>query len=151
MLAGGPAGAPLRSCAVQQIVDATSAILAEVKAAGGGMLTAAVGRGSRGSLPLLAARLTRLENAAHQMVDSAQSGDAVALRGQIARFDVLTAAMWTVHLSEYPRNPRTPGAASGHGGGQLAPASVAPAARGPARAAQPLPREGNRAKFAARR
>jgi hypothetical protein len=100
MLAGGPGGAPLRPCAVQQIAEATSAILAEVRAAGGGTFTVAAGRSSPGSVPLLVARLTRLENAAGEMIDSARRGDAGALRMQIARFDVLTAAMWIVHLSE---------------------------------------------------
>jgi hypothetical protein len=100
MLAGGPGGAPLRRCAVQQIAEATSAILAEVRAAGAGKSALAAGRSSPGRVPLLAARLARLENSADQMIDSARSGDTVALRVQIARFDVLTAAMWTVHLSE---------------------------------------------------
>jgi len=103
MLAGGPGGAPLRPCAVQQIAEATSAILAEVRAAGGGTFTVAAGRSSPGSLPLLAARLGRLENAAGEMIESARRGDSGALRMQIARFDVLTAAIWTVHLSEYAR------------------------------------------------
>jgi hypothetical protein len=98
MLAGGPGGAPLRPCAVQQIAEATGAILAEVRAAGAGRFAVDAGRSSPG--PLLAARLTRLENAADQMIDSARSGDTVSLRTQIARFDVLIAAMWTVHLSE---------------------------------------------------
>ena len=127
MLAGGPGGAPLRPCAVQQVIEATDAILAEVRAAGSDMLPAtdrgAAGsvppsrggprsaprgapgsvppqRGAPGRVPLLATRLTRLENAALQMIDSARSGDAAALREQIARFDVLTSAMWTVQLSE---------------------------------------------------
>ena len=122
MLAGGPGGAPLRPCAVQQVSEATDAILAEVRASGGDMLPAtdrgAAGsvppfrsgprgagsvpprRGAPGMVPLLAARLTRLENAALQMIDSARSGDAAALREQIARFDVLTSAMWTIQLSE---------------------------------------------------
>lgn len=100
MLAGGPAGAPLRPCAILQIAEATSAVLAEVRAAGGGTFTVAAGRSSPGSVPLLGARLTRLENAAGEMIDSARRGDAGGLRMQIARFDVLTAAMWTVHLSE---------------------------------------------------
>ena len=122
MLAGGPGGAPLRPCAVQQVIEATDAILAEVRASGD-MLPAtdrgAAGsvppsrsgprgapgsvpprRGAPGRVPLLAARLTRLENAALQMIDSARSGDAAALREQIARFDVLTSAMWTIQLSE---------------------------------------------------
>jgi len=119
MLAGGPGGAPLRSCAVHQIIEATSAILAEVRAGGSGLIPAADRdapgsvpppreapdsvprpRDAAGNLPLLAARLTRLENAAGQMIDSARSGNSVALREQIARFDVLTSAMWTIQLSE---------------------------------------------------
>jgi hypothetical protein len=122
MLAGGPGGAPLRPCAVQQVTEATDAILAEVRASGSDMLPAtdrgaassvpprstprgAPGsvpprRGAPGRVPLLAARLTRLENAAFQMIDSARSGDAAALREQIARFDVLTSALWTIQLSE---------------------------------------------------
>jgi len=119
MLAGGPGGAPLRPCAVQQVIEATDAILAEVRTAGGDMFPAtdrgaaasvppprgAPGRvppphGAPGRVPLLAARLTRLENAALQMIDSARSGDAAALREQVARFDVLTSAMWTIQLSE---------------------------------------------------
>jgi hypothetical protein len=130
MLAGGPGGAPLRPCAVQQVTEATEAILAEVRASGSDMLPVtdrgaassvppprsaprgAPGsvpprRGAPGRVPLLAARLTRLENAALQMIDSARSGDAAALREQIARFDVLTSAMWTVQLSECtPAGPR---------------------------------------------
>jgi hypothetical protein len=123
MLAGGPSGAPLRPCGVQQIIEATGAILAEVRVAGnslppfagrGGPGTALVPRGAPGSVPgprrapgsvpLLTARLNRLENAARQMIDSAQQGDAVMLREQIARFDALTAAIWTVHLSECGRH-----------------------------------------------
>ncbi len=122
MLAGGPGGAPLRPCAVQQVIEATDAILAEVRTGGRDLIPAADlgARGSMpprsapraapgavppprnapGSVPLLAARLTRLENAALQMIDSARSGDAAALREQIARFDVLTSAMWTIQLSE---------------------------------------------------
>ncbi len=127
MLAGGPGGAPLRPCAVQQVIEATDAILAEVRTAGSDMLPAtdrgaagsvppsrsaarSAGRGAPGSVPprrgapgrvpLLTTRLTRLENAALQMIDSARSGDAAALREQIARFDVLTSAMWTIQLSE---------------------------------------------------
>ena len=119
MLAGGPGGAPLRPCAVQQIIEATDAILAEVRTAGSDMFPAAdraapgsvppprgapgivpPRRGAPGRVPLLATRLTRLENAALQMIDSVRSGDAAALRERIARFDVLTSAMWTIQLSE---------------------------------------------------
>ena len=109
MLAGGPGGAPLRPCAVQQIIEATDAILAEVRTAGSDMFPAAdrgapgsvpPPRGAPGRVPLLATRLTRLEKAALQMIDSVRSGNAAALREQIARFDVLTSAMWTIQLSE---------------------------------------------------
>jgi hypothetical protein len=97
MLAGGPGGAPLRPCAVLQITETTAAILAEVTTAGAGLVA---GGQHRASAALLATRLTRLENAARQMIVSAQHGDAAALREQIYRFDVLTAAVWTVQLSE---------------------------------------------------
>jgi hypothetical protein len=117
MLAGGPGGAPLRPCAIQQIIEATDAILAEVRTVGSDMFPAAdrgargsvppsrsaprsAPRGAPGSVPLLATRLTRLENAALQMIESVRSGDAAALRQQIARFDVLTSALWTIQLSE---------------------------------------------------
>jgi hypothetical protein len=97
MLAGGPGGAPLRPCAVLQITETTGAILGEVAAAGAGLVA---GGQHRAAAALLATRLTRLEDAARQMIVSAQHGDAVALRAQIYRFDVLTAAVWTVQLSE---------------------------------------------------
>ena len=122
MLAGGPGGAPLRPCAIQQIIEATDAILSEARTAGDLIPAADRGtrgsvpparsaprgtpgsvpprRGAPGSVPLLATRLTRLENAALQMIESVRSGDAAALRQQIARFDVLTSALWTIQLSE---------------------------------------------------
>ncbi len=50
MLAGGPGGAPLRPCAVQQVIEATDAILAEVTASGRDLLPAA-DRGAAGSAP----------------------------------------------------------------------------------------------------
>jgi len=103
MLAGGPGGAPLRPCAVQQIAEVTDVILGEVTTAGAVL---AAGRRNRPSAALLAARLTRLENAARQMIASVQRGDAAALREQIYRFDVLTAAVWTVQLSECEKSGR---------------------------------------------
>ena len=103
MLAGGPGGAPLRPCAVQQIAEVTDAILGEVTTAGA---VVAAGRRNRPSAALLATRLTRLENAARQMIVSVQRGDSAALREQIYRFDVLTAAVWTVHLSECEKSSR---------------------------------------------
>jgi len=100
MLAVGPGGAPLRPCAVQQISEAADAILAEVRSA------TTDRAGSPAAASLLATRLTRLENAAHQMIGSVQAGNAAALREQIYRFDVLTDAIWTVHLSECERGRR---------------------------------------------
>ncbi len=102
MLVGGPAETPLHSWAVSQIMEATGAILAEVRAADSSQFAVpdSRDRGSPGHIPLLAARLTRLENAARQMVESALRGDVAALCAETARFEVLTAAMWTVQLSE---------------------------------------------------
>ena len=103
MLAGGPGGAPLRPCAVLQIAEVTAAILGEVTTAGAILVA---GRQHRPSAALLATRLTRLENAARQMIVSVQRGDSAALREQIYRFDVLTAAVWTVQLSECEKSRR---------------------------------------------
>ena len=103
MLAVGPGGAPLRPCAVQQIAEVTNAILGEVTTAGAVVVA---GRRNRPSAGLLATRLTRLENAARQMIGSVQAGDAAALRQQVYRFDVLTAAVWTVQLSECEKSIR---------------------------------------------
>ena len=53
MLAG-PGGAPLRPCAIQQIIEATDAILSEARTAGD--LIPAADRGTRGSVPPAVAR-----------------------------------------------------------------------------------------------
>ncbi len=99
MLAVGAADAPLADGVAGQVTKATSAILAEVKAAErAGLAPAADGR-TAGTQPLLAARLTRLEHAADDAVASARDGDAVTLRDQLRRFGTLTSAMWTVQLS----------------------------------------------------
>jgi hypothetical protein len=100
MLAYDPAGAPLPPSAVRQIMQATSAILAEAKEAALAALTAdPASRRPSGRISFLAARLTRLENAAHEAVDSARDGDTTMLRRRLRRFDALTSAMWTVQLS----------------------------------------------------
>jgi hypothetical protein len=97
MLAVGTADAP--DGIAGQVTNATSAILAEVKAAEGAALGPTAGGRTAGTRPLLAARLTRLEHAADDAVASARDGNAVTLRDQVRRFGTLTSAMWTVQLS----------------------------------------------------
>ena len=99
MLAVGEAGAPLADGVAGQVTNATSAVLAEVKAAERAALAPAADGRTAGTQPLLAARLTRLEHAADDAVASARDGNAVTLRDQLRRFGTLTSAMWTVQLS----------------------------------------------------
>jgi hypothetical protein len=99
MLAVGTADVPLAEGTAGQVTKATSAILAEVKAAERAALDPAAGGRTAGTRPLLAARLTRLEHAADDAVASARDGNAVTLRDQLRRFGTLTSAMWTVQLS----------------------------------------------------
>lgn len=100
MLAAGQPGAPLPPGVVRQVTEATSVILAEAKAAERAALTpVAGGPHAPGNPSLLAARLTRLENAARDAIASARDGNAAMLRQQLRRFDALTSAMWTVQLS----------------------------------------------------
>ena len=99
MLAVGAGGAPLADGVAGQVTKATSAILAEVKAAERAALAPAADGRTAGTRPLLAARLTRLEHAADDAVASARDGNAVTLRDQLRRFGTLTSAMWTVQLS----------------------------------------------------
>lgn len=99
MLAVGAADAPLADGVAGQVTKATSAILAEVKAAERAAPASAAGGRTAGTRPLLAARLTRLEHAAEDAVASARDGNAVTLRDQLRRFGTLTSAMWTVQLS----------------------------------------------------
>ncbi|HEY4464902.1 MAG TPA: hypothetical protein VGN41_19720 [Streptosporangiaceae bacterium] len=100
MLAGDAGGAPLSPGVVRQVIQATSAVLAEATEAARAALT--VGPASHrpsGRRSFLAARLTRLENAAHEAIASARAGDTAALRQGLRRFDTLTSAMWTVQLA----------------------------------------------------
>jgi hypothetical protein len=100
MLASDPGGAPLSPGAVRQVVQATSAVLAEAREAARTALTAGpASHRPSGRRPFLAARLTRLENAAHEAIASARAGDIAALRQRLRRFDTLTSAMWTVQLA----------------------------------------------------
>ena len=100
MLASDPGGAPLPPGAVRQVVQATSAVLAEAREAARTALTAGpASRRPSGRRSFLAARLARLENAAHEAIASARDGDTAALRQRLRRFDTLTSAMWTVQLA----------------------------------------------------
>jgi hypothetical protein len=104
MFAGGRADTQLPPDAVEQVALATSAILAEAKAAGRAALANGAGNRPRsGSRSLLTARLARLEDAAQDAVASAReaalSGNIAALRQRLQRFEALTSAMWTVQLS----------------------------------------------------
>ncbi len=99
MLTVGTPAAPLADGVAGQVTKATSAILAEVKAAERATLAPAADGRTAGTQPLLAARLTRLEHAADDAVASARDGNAVTLRDQLRRFGTLTSAMWTIQLS----------------------------------------------------
>jgi hypothetical protein len=104
MFAGDIAGAQLPPDAAEQIARATSAILAEAKAAARTALAAMADSGSRSAnVSLLTARQARLEHAADDAVasahEAAQSGNVAAMRQRLQRFEVLTSAMWTVQLS----------------------------------------------------
>jgi hypothetical protein len=99
MLACDPGG-PLPPGAVHQIAQSTSTIVAEAKEAARTALTSGpAGRRRSGRGSFLAARMTRLENAAHEAVASARDGDAATLRQRLNRFEALTSAMWTVQLA----------------------------------------------------
>jgi hypothetical protein len=113
LLVCDPAGAPLPPGAAGQIAQATSAIVAEATEAARTALTGVpAGRRPSGRRPFLAARLARLENAAHEAVASARDGDTAALRQRLNRFDALTSAMWTVQLAVCDQPGPRPSAAN---------------------------------------
>ena len=90
--------------AARRVAEATSAILAEARAAGRAALTAVADDGLRSAnLSLLTARQARLEHAAEDAIasarEAARGGNIAALRQRLQRFEVLTSAMWTVQLS----------------------------------------------------
>jgi hypothetical protein len=95
MFAGSAAGSQLPPDAAEQVARATSAILAEARAAARAFLA-----GDDQFRSLLAARQARLEHAAADAVASARAaardGSLAALRQRLQRFETLTSAMWTV-------------------------------------------------------
>ena len=116
MIARGDPGLLLTQLTVAEVIQATEMVLAEAEAAGGdvqaaaGDVQAAAGdvqaaAGVSGSGPgapaFLRVRLNRLAGAANDAIAAAGAGDSGQLRGQLRRFDVLTAAIWTVHQAVY--------------------------------------------------
>lgn len=85
---------PLPWLAVDEVTQATEAILAEVEAAvravtGGGP-------GGPGIGIFLGVRLSRLAAAADDAIAAAWAGDFTRLRTHLRRFDTLTSAIWAV-------------------------------------------------------
>jgi hypothetical protein len=116
MIARGDPGLLLTQLTVAEVTQATEMVLAEAEAAGGdvqaagGDARAAGGEaqaaaGVSGSGPgapaFLRVRLNRLAGAANDAIAAAGAGDSGQLRGHLRRFDVLTAAIWTVHQAVY--------------------------------------------------
>jgi hypothetical protein len=123
MIARDDPGLLLTQLTVAEVIQATEMVLAEAEAAGGdvraaggdvraagGDVQAAAGdvqaaAGVSGSGPgapaFLRVRLNRLAGAANDAIAAAGAGDSGQLRGQLRRFDVLTAAIWTVHQAIY--------------------------------------------------
>jgi hypothetical protein len=109
MIARGDPGLLLTQLTVAEVIQATEMVLAEAEAAGGdaraagGDVQAAAGvSGSGPGAPaFLRVRLNRLAGAANDAIAAAGAGDSGQLRGHLRRFDVLTAAIWTVHHAVY--------------------------------------------------
>ena len=104
MFASNLTDVQLPADAARRVADATSAILAEARAAGRAALTAVADDDLRSAnLSLLTARQARLEHAAQDAIasarEAARGGNVAALRQRLQRFDTLTSAMWTVQLS----------------------------------------------------
>jgi len=94
MLARDAVDAPLSWLAVEEVIRATKAILAEAEAAGHEARTAAAAGPGLGVF--LGARLSRLAVAADDAIAAARAGDLAQLRRNLRRFDVLTSAIWAV-------------------------------------------------------
>jgi hypothetical protein len=89
-------GEPARAAA--EVGRATSAIMAEARAAGQAALA---GRSCRhaGAETFLCVRLNRLAKAAAEAVTAAQEDDAARLRHYLRRFEAVTSAIWTAELA----------------------------------------------------
>jgi len=110
MLAAAQTGTPFPPGVVSGVAAAVGAVVAEAIAAERDMAAASGGRDTGADQPLLAARLHRLHRAARDAMASARNGNPAILRDRVHRFDTMTSAMWTVHLSVVERNrPRRRG------------------------------------------
>jgi hypothetical protein len=102
MLAQGEAGVPLPRWVVVEVAQATSAVLAEVEAAGRAALAAV---GVKSDHPrdgtFLRVRLDRLAAAANDAIAAARAGDSGEMCRHLRRFDTLTSAIWTVQDAVY--------------------------------------------------
>src|SRR5258708_27951218 len=93
MLASDLGGVPLSPGAVRQVVQATSAVLAEAREAARTALTAGpASHRPSGRRPFLAARPPRLENAAPEAIASARAGDTSAPRPAVLRLGTRASA-----------------------------------------------------------
>jgi hypothetical protein len=109
MIARGDPGLLLTQLTVAEVTQATEMVLAEAEAAGGdaraaggeAQAAAGVSGSGPGAPAFLRVRLNRLAGAANDAIAAAGAGDSGQLRGHLRRFDVLTAAIWTVHQAVY--------------------------------------------------
>ena len=89
---------PLPAGLADDVIEATSAVLAEAQAAGRVMVAALAGGQRRAVTAFLNAHLGRLAAAAGEMAVAAKDEDVAALRRHLRKFEVLTSALWTVQL-----------------------------------------------------
>jgi len=101
MIAHDEADPVLTRRAVIEVAQATHAILAEAETAARDVLDAAVSAGSPGAAILVRVRLKRLAAAAEDAIAAAGAADCGRMRRHLDRFDVLTAAIWTVQQALY--------------------------------------------------
>ena len=123
MMARYDALEPLPPGLPDDVVEATSAVLAEALAAGRVMVAALVSGERRAVTAFLDARLGRLAAAAGEMAAAAAAGDIPALRRHLRKFEVLTSALWTVQLELSGRAAPPPSPSS------AAPVLTAPSSR----------------------
>ena len=93
MIAHDEADPGLTRRAVVEIAQATRAVLAEAETAARAVGVSADGPGAA---VLVRVRLNRLAASAEDVIAAAGSGDRAQMRCHLHRFDVLTAAIWTV-------------------------------------------------------
>lgn len=85
---------------VEEVRDATNAVIAEAEGLTRAVIQADGSRGPQAET-FLWARVTRLATAADRAVSSARNRDVRALRAHLHHFDTLTSAIWTVQQASY--------------------------------------------------